>query len=214
MKNNKKKLAFNIQELDRKRSAKELHDVSLQNLSHLIHKLELASLYMDKDLVHAKLQIASVSKDINSIIDEIRGIVYDLRPVIFDDLGLKQALEKNLDRIKDNSSNMKIISDLDEISFGDEFVKISIFRIIQECVYNSVRHSKGKKIFISLKEKDDCIEFYVEDDGIGFNVEEAKIKENHFGLIVLEERAESISAKMKIFSVPNQGTKIHVVVPK
>ena len=126
MKNNKKKLAFNIQELDRKRIAKELHDVSLQNLSHLIHKLELASLYMDKDLVHAKLQIASVSKDINSIIDEIRGIVYDLRPVIFDDLGLKQALEKNLDRIKDNSSNMKIISDLDEISFGDEFVKISI----------------------------------------------------------------------------------------
>lgn len=213
MENNKKRLAFNIQELDRKRIAKELHDVSLQNLSHLIHKLELASLYIDRDTTQAKLEIASISKNINSIIDEIRNIVYDLRPVIFDDLGLKQAIEKNLDRVKEHSG-MVILSDIDEVELEDEFVKVSIFRIIQESAFNAIKHSKGKKVKIYLKEKSDCIELSIEDDGIGFDLEKAKIKENHFGLIVLEERVKSICGNMDIHSFPGKGTEIHVIVPK
>ena len=88
----KKELVFEIQELDRRRIARDLHDTSLQNLSHLIHKLELVSMYMDKDMIRAKLELASVSKNINHIIDEIRMVIYDLRPMVFDDLGLKNAI--------------------------------------------------------------------------------------------------------------------------
>lgn len=88
----KKELVFEIQELDRRRIARDLHDTSLQNLSHLIHKLELVSMYMDKDMIRAKLELASVSKNINHIIDEIRMVIYDLRPMVFDDLGLKMRL--------------------------------------------------------------------------------------------------------------------------
>ena len=65
-------MALSIQEEDRQRIARELHDTSLQNLAHLIHKIELSSLYIDQDPVRAKLELSAVNKNLREIIEEIR----------------------------------------------------------------------------------------------------------------------------------------------
>ena len=87
---------LDVIEIERQRIAKDLHDVSLQNLSHLIHKIELSSIYIDKDPIKAKLELATVEKELRSIINEIRTIIYNMYPVSLEDLGLKSTIEKVL----------------------------------------------------------------------------------------------------------------------
>ena len=88
---------FKNQEMDRKRIANELHDTSIQDLTHIIHQIELAGFYIDIDATKAKLELASVNDEIRKIIKDIRNTIFDLRPMSFDDLGLTGAIENLID---------------------------------------------------------------------------------------------------------------------
>ncbi len=163
---------FNIQERERQRISRDLHDSSLQNLTHTIHKLELASLYIDKDPIQAKLEIAEISKDIKGVIEEIRNTIFDLRPMQFDDLGLKDSVEQLVEKIKKDSS-IDIKCDIDDnIKSNDKNVLLTIFRIIQECINNAIKHSNGSLIELKIKNVDGCFDIIISDDGEGFNVNE------------------------------------------
>lgn len=213
MKKKKNDIVFKIQELDRRRIARDLHDTSLQNLAHMIHKLELASMYIDKDAIQAKLEIASISKNINSIIEEIRNIIFDLRPMSFDDLGLKETIEDMVDKLKKNS-DIIVTTDIDSIYMDDESDMLGIFRITQECIMNAYKHSKAKHLKISLKENNSEVYLEIEDDGIGFEIDSICNKERHFGLFIMKERVEIMSGKIEFLSERNKGTKIVVTIPK
>lgn len=212
MKIEKEDLVFKIQELDRRRIARDLHDTSLQNLAHIVHKLELASMYIDKDIIQAKLEIASISQNINSIIDEIRNIIFDLRPMSFDDLGLKETIEDMLEKLKKHF-DIIVTSDIDPICLEEEYM-LGIFRIIQEALMNACKHSKAKHLWVKLKENENEIDLEVKDDGIGFEVDAACNKEKHFGIYIMKERIEILSGKLKIISEQKKGTKIVVKIPK
>ena len=80
-------------ETERKRIVSELHDTSLQNIAHFVHMIELASLYIDKDPVRAKMELNSVSKGLHNVIEDIRSTIFNLRPMTFDDLGLKASMQ-------------------------------------------------------------------------------------------------------------------------
>lgn len=218
LKERNKELFFNIQELDRKRIARDLHDTSLQNLASLIHRLELASMYIDRDAVQAKLELALISKSINSIIEEIRNTIFDLRPMMFDDLGLKESVEQLCDKLQE-SLNINVSLDLDEITIDrydslKESAMFAIFRIIQECIENVYKHSKAKKLSVVLKNEEDAVILIITDDGIGFDLSEAKKKERHFGLLILEERVTLLGGTLSIKTAPEKGTKIKIVIPK
>lgn len=209
---NTSELSLNIQELDRQRIARDLHDSSLQTLAHLIHKLELSSQYIDKDVIQAKLEIASVTKSMREVIQEIRNIIFDLRPMSFDDLGLKDSLENLLDTFCMNSQ-MEIRKEIQDITCTDEGILMGIFRIVQECCNNAVRYSRGTKLSVMLKEKENQIFLEIEDNGVGFDIEEMEGKEKHFGLAIIKERVSILSGKIEIFSEKGKGTKYCVVLP-
>lgn len=213
MESNKNELVFVIQELERKRIARDLHDTSLQNLSHLVHKLELASKYMDQDMIKAKLEIATISKRLNEIIEEIRMVIYDLRPMVFDDLGLKHAIIRLLDQVNKNTG-LIVTYDIDDVCIEDETISLGIFRILEECIVNVCKHAQASHIKVILKVSYPSVELKVEDDGIGFDMEEVKKKERHFGLYIIKERVEVLSGKINISSSANFGTKIDIFIPK
>lgn len=207
---------LDVQEKERQRIARDLHDSSLQNLTHLVHKVELSSLYIDRDPVKAKLELATIEAGLRKVIDDIRNRIYDLRPMTFDDLGLRQTLI-NLFSLINQDGKFEVIADIDDIddSFSGEEKEISlimIYRIIQECVYNAVEHSKGNRIEISLKEREDVFEIKVCDDGIGFDQEEAEKKDRHFGLIVVKERVFLLNGKIEMDT--QRGTSILIEIPK
>lgn len=207
---------LDVQEKERQRIARDLHDSSLQNLTHLVHKVELSSLYIDRDPVKAKLELATIETGLRKVIDDIRNRIYDLRPMTFDDLGLRQTL-LNLFALLNQDGRFEMITDIDEIdnSLPDQEKEISlimIYRIIQECVYNAVEHSGGNKIEISLKEKDNVFQIKVKDNGVGFDQKEAGKKDRHFGLTVVKERVFLLNGKIKMDT--KDGTSVFIEIPK
>lgn len=207
---------LDAQEKERQRIARDLHDTSLQNLTHLVHKIELSSLYIDEDPVKAKLELATVEKGIRKVIEEIRNSIFDLRPMLVDDLGLKETIEKLL-AVLNQDKKFYIETDIDSITVipsdpSSHILFISMYRIIQECVQNAIMHSAGNEIIVKLKEYDNVYRIDVQDNGVGFDVSEAAKKDKHFGLSVIKERVLFLGGRMSI--IMNNGTSIEIEIPK
>lgn len=207
---------FDAQERERQRIARDLHDTSLQNLTHLVHKVELSSLYIDEDPVRAKLELATVEKGIRKIIEEIRNSIFDLRPMSVDDLGMKETIEKLLS-VLNQDKHFHILTDIDEIVTPKSdspmnMIYITIYRIIQECVQNSLKHSNGNEIKVRLKNHDKTYLISVEDNGSGFDLNAALKMEKHFGLSVIYERVLFLGGKIDINT--QNGTVVQIEIPK
>lgn len=204
---------LNIHEEDRQRIARDLHDTSLQNLAHLVHKIELSSMFIDQDPVRAKLELAVISKNLKEVIEEIRNTIFDLRPMSFDDLGLKSALEQLLTKINyDNQYD--IDADICNVSCENDLILASIFRVVQECMINITKHAEASKIVFSCRSCDNVCVVDISDNGKGFSKEEAESKQDkHFGLNVMKERISLLGGKFSIDSSKNKGTHIHLEVP-
>ena len=157
--------------MDRQRIARELHDTSLQNLTHIIHKIELGSLFIDSDPIRAKIEFSIISKNIRSIIDDIRCTIFDLRPMTFDDLGFKSTIERLLDIVNDNNDYI-INSDIDDVSCENNLVLVTIYRIVQECLNNIVKHAEADKIVINIKDLGSEFYVFIKDNGKGYSVED------------------------------------------
>jgi len=204
---------LDIQEKERQRIARDLHDSSLQNLAHLVHKIELSSMFIDQDPLRAKLELATVSKNLRTVIDDIRSTIFDMRPMTFDDLGLKDCFERLFINLKQANPTFDFLSDIDELSSNNDLVLMTIYRIVQECCSNAIKHSGGNQISITLKKDDiDCL-ITIKDNGKGFDVRETLEKnERHFGLSIISERVQLIGGTIKFVS-DEKGTEIYIIIP-
>ena len=199
-----------LQEYDRQRIAAELHDGVLQNLSLVMHNLELSSKFIDYDPIRAKLEIESNRKLVKEIIDEIRGTIFDLRPMQFDDFGFKRTLENQIANYKTRTS-MEINASIDELSGLDNIYLITVFRVTQELMVNAIKHSEGTAIDITIRREGSEIVVIVSDNGKGMNIREEDL-ENHFGLKILKERVSVIGGTVS-FSNSANGTVATVKIP-
>lgn len=207
-------LKLDIQQKERQRIARDLHDTSLQNLTHLIHKIELSSLYIDEDSIKAKLELATVNKNLKQIIKEIRNIIFDLRPMSFDDLGLKEYIDNLVDKLRVNS-NFEIESYVEKINCDNSLILITIFRIVEECLNNSLKHSSGNKVILALKnEKDNNCSIVIKDNGQSFEFDKIDCFDSsrHFGLCILKERVKLLSGKINIYPDPGIGTTVEIFI--
>lgn len=196
-----------MQEAERKRIAEKLHDDTIQDIVCLSQKLELAMLYMDKDIVQAKLELALAKKQIKSIIEEVRDTIYDLRPMIFDDIGYDAAFERLHDKLDEKGYDVHF--DVDNVSMRDGITAISVYHIVNEACQNIMKHSQATKVFVFVKHNGDKINITIADNGIGFN---DKKDGKHFGLSFMKERVKLLSGEMEIIS-NERGTSIHIVIP-
>lgn len=200
---------FDIQEMDRQRIARDLHDTTVQNLAHLIHELELCSLYIDKDPIQAKLELETCSQNLKNIIDEMRTVIFNLRPMSFNDLGFTKSLEDYIQNRKETYPDILFITKVSEVSSEIcEQRLLVLYRIIQEAIQNSISHSKSDRIELEVSNKDHDLLVRIKDYGVGF--EDSDKKQNHFGLSMMQERAKIIHADFKIHSGLNKGTEITI----
>lgn len=201
-----------IQEEDRQRIAMELHDTSLQRLSHVIHQIELASLYMNDDILKSRLELAEVKQNIKIVIEEIRNTIFDLRPMSFDDLGIGETIERYIEHVNRNHL-FRIHTEIDQIDSDSYPVLLNIYRIIQEGISNAINHSGGDEICLKCYSENQVCHIEIEDNGHGFVAEDKKDKRKHFGLSVIKERVMMMNGKIQIDSVLDKGTKIAVTIP-
>lgn len=205
--------SFENQELDRKRIASELHDTSLQDLTHIIHQLELSGLYIDVDPIKAKLELEDISNQLRKVIQDIRNTIFDLRPMSFDDLGLEEAINQYILFIK-KKYNINFIAQIDDINYIEEKNKLTIYRIIQECLMNSAKHSEAQTVNLKLKDSKSEIIIEVQDDGVGIGKSKTYNEDNtHYGLAIIRDRVNYLNGVCSIESDNNIGTYIKVKIP-
>lgn len=204
---------LNIQEEERQRIAMELHDTSLQTLAHVIHQIDLASIYMDKDIIKSKLELAEVKQNIKKVIDEIRNTIFDLRPMSFDDLGIEETIQRYIQYVNKNHY-FKIHTDIGNIDTTYYIIRINIYRIIQECISNAINHSGGNEIFLKCYSENKNCFIEISDNGRGF-VDGRSVQDGqkHFGLSVMKERVMILGGEINISSEIDKGTNISIVIP-
>lgn len=200
-----------FQEDDRKRIAADLHDGVLQNLTLVMHNLELTSKFIDYDAIRAKLELETNRKLVKETIEEIRNTIFNLRPMQFEDFGFKKSVENLISEINSRTS-MSIEANIDNLDDDiDKLYLLTVFRVVQELVLNSIKHSEGSLVDVFVSRRPGDIYISVSDDGKGFDPD-AVNSDNHFGLKILNERVSILNGTVNFKSGAN-GTSVSVIIP-
>ncbi len=207
-----------VQEGERKRIAGELHDSIGQSLTAIKFGLENALDRISRHGANESLKLLEALIPVaQQASEEVRKIHTNLRPSLLDDLGIILTISWFCREFKTVYSNVKIEKRIGiEERNVPENLKIVIFRVLQEAMNNISKHGKADFVRISLKEKNGRLEFLVEDNGRGFDVEHIRsmktLKEG-FGLTSMRERTELSGGSFAVESIPGAGTVVRALWP-
>ena len=198
-----------IQEDERQRLSKELHDEFGQSLT--------AIKVMAVTAAKPKADIGKISATITGVCDHLmlvlRSMMRELHPLILSELGLKATLEDMVDHWSERNPELDLQISCDDAVDGlDKNVTRQIFRMIQECLTNVIRHAKARRVVIKLEllQTNSELKLTVEDDGCGFDVRNINLG---FGLRGMKERVSSLDGELTLHSEPGKGTIVSAWVP-
>lgn len=196
------------QEAERRRIAAELHDGLGQNLIIIKNRAMMGSINSTSH-PQGKEQFEEITDSAAQAIEEVRHIAYNLRPYHLERLGLTYTIKAIIERVF-STTEIQIISKLDSID--DLFKKedeIQIYRIVQECINNIVKHSQATTATIEIRRSTDTVQVIISDNGCGFDVEQMRMH-GGFGLTGLAERARLLGGTQTIESAMGQGTTVTI----
>jgi signal transduction histidine kinase len=212
-------LVTQVQEEERRRLARELHDdtaqalialsLGLNGLERILKRVQLP----EKDLNWLK----SLQNLADRTLDGVRRACRDLRPSVLDDLGLHAALEWLCDSCTERNVPCTFVCTGDAVPTSSES-EIAIFRIVQEALSNIMRHAEARHVDVELEYLSGLLRVKVNDDGKGFDLDESDAGINHnsrggLGILGMRERAELIGAKLQITTSPRQGCSLVLSLP-
>jgi len=192
---------------ERQRLARELHDSVSQQL--FAASMLLSALTEQEEEKSKSGSLHQVEKIVQQAQLEMRALLLHLRPIALHNNTLSQGLRDLIIELQ-----QKVYFHID---YQIEDVELSraeedhLFRIAQEALSNTLRHAKASEVELLLIARDDLAILRIQDNGLGFNMEEDK--NSSYGLKNIAERAVEIGCKYKIVSVPGEGTIVEVKVP-
>jgi len=211
-------LITRVQEEERRRLARELHDDTAQALIALSLGLDGLSRAIGKlDLAEKDVQWLSNLQDLaDRTLEGVRRACRDLRPSVLDDLGLRAALEWLSDSCSTRGVRCKFTCvGLPQPTTPE--VEIALFRIVQEALSNIWRHSQATQASVELKYLPHFLQLTVHDNGKGFSTEQYLDPSHHshggLGLVGMRERALLIGANLKINSLHDEGSTLELSLP-
>jgi len=206
-----------VEEAERQKLARELHDQVCQNLTMLCLDLEIIKGKASQESLDNLLsRITDVTKEIEHTNEITSTIMEGLRPTVLDHYGLLGGLHQLASKF---SQQTGIAVDFlgDELTTRlDTPLELALFRITQEALANVAKHSKATQVKVFIEEKEGAFRLNIADNGIGFNQEKVvRPKEGKkWGLMVMTERAIAVGGHCLIESQPDQGTRVAVEVPR
>ena len=199
------------QEEERGRISRELHDTVAQDLRYCKMLCE------QKD---AASRLAEISVLLKKSIQQVRDVSYDLAPP---DITKNNFIENLKDLCMTYTESSKVlfrVSVLDgtDTSFLTAEEVLNLYRISQEAINNSLKHSKSSEIVVMLRNETESEEkglyLFISDEGVGFDAEkEFPRSAKHFGLKGMQKRAQLIGARLQIISAKDEGTQVSVFMP-
>ena len=204
--------SLEVQEEERKHLARELHDELGQCLTAIQADAELIKDIAREDDAKIKTSAEAIMDVSSHVYDVVHSMMHRLRPSILDNLGLIEALKDEIDAW--NRRNMDVhchfIHD-GELSGLGERTNISIYRIIQECLTNIIKHANAKHVNIKLNSSEDKLHLTIDDDGVGMDTNTSR--NLGLGLIGMRERIQALDGTFSYKTSPDDGFSILIYIP-
>lgn len=206
------KSVWKVQEEERRRLARELHDGIGQTLTALINQLRRVQ--TDGGAIRdlgAAIEVAELA------LKDVRELSRLLRPPVLDDLGLRAALAWLARTMREHSELLATVDwQAGEDERLDPELETLIFRIAQEGLNNVVKHSGQREARVFVRRHADSIEFEIADSGRGFDPVQVLSPAGGaagLGLRGMRDRVELFGGRLAIESQPGAGSRLRVVVP-
>ena len=209
------KRSLEIQEEERRNLSQELHD----ELGQTITAIKAVAVSISNKTTLEKRYINSSVKTIVEYSDHVyqvaKNMMHRLRPSVLDEFGLVKALQNMIDEWNDNQDDIFCdFTFLDVPTDLSESLKINIYRIIQESLTNTLKHSNASQVAVTIKndrlDNTERINLKIKDNGIG--IDQDKIIPG-FGLLGMKERVEMNGGIFEFESSAGNGVKINIFVP-
>jgi PAS domain S-box-containing protein len=198
-----------ITERERRRFGQDLHDETCQSLTGLALEFSALSGRMKKDGVKMAPRFQHLAESLNTLVENSRAIARGLHPVCLGG-GLLAALEE---LTNDVSRKVPCIFDgsLPGVTLPSE-VELALYRIVQEALNNAVKHAHATRARVRLRRNLRSLSLVIEDDGVGLP-EKAMEGTKGMGLNILQYRARSIGAELRVENLPRKGVKVACELP-
>jgi two-component system, NarL family, sensor histidine kinase UhpB len=198
-----------IQEDERRRLAQDLHDELGQSLT-AVKVMAVTAAHKNADINQITQAIASICDHMMCV---VRSMMRQLHPLVLTELGLKASIKDLISHWASRHPEIKITFNCpDEVDAIGQKITIQVFRVVQECMTNIVRHSEAKQAMITLQIEHHLQQLKLEvfDNGRGYTSSQ---KTTGFGLLGIKERVNSLGGTVTIKNQVQQGLKITVNIP-
>ncbi|MEM7550465.1 MAG: sensor histidine kinase [Bacteroidota bacterium] len=194
------------QEQERKRVAEDLHDRLGSLLSATKMHFEAATSTLPNS---SSEQIGKIGELLDRAVTGTRQIAHNMLSGVLTKFGLQAALE-DLKETIETDDGLSMILEIDSFARIDGDTEIQLYRIVQECVSNTLKHARASEIIIKLTKSSEVLYLIIGDNGVGFDTNKVS---NGIGLDNIRNRAKKIGAKASIQSEEGNGTNIKILLP-
>jgi signal transduction histidine kinase len=195
---------LHVEEIERRRISRELHDEAGQSL--LCIRLQMELLENSIPAVHEEwITKLKEARDLTErTILEMRRLIAALSPAVLEQLGLGAALRQLVNRFR-RLHPIRVRLLIARPGRLPQHTEIIVYRLVQECCNNIAKHSGADSVNISVSSADGMVRLAVEDNGVGFKVDEALARKDSFGLSGMRERVALLGGRFEIRSYPGSG---------
>ncbi len=202
------------EEAVRQSLVRRMHDGAASSLSNFILQAEICQRFFDVNPDRARQELNALKSSAASTFSDVKDFIFDLRPMMLDDLGVVPTLRRYVDSVQEKNGIPVPITVTGVERRLESHIEVTIFRNVQELLNNSIMHSQATQIQVSLDLAQEEITAIVEDNGRGFNADDA-LNDNAktIGLSTLRERIQMLGGELNIQSSMGQGTRIEFSIP-
>jgi signal transduction histidine kinase len=200
-----------VQEEERKRISRELHDGTGQGL--MVLRLYLGMLASESPKPETQAKVQEALRLLDQTVEDLRRIIGRLSPRVLEEMGMLAAVRKVV-REFSRITGAKAVLDLPrEWAPVSSELELALYRSLQEALHNVAKHAQAKDLAVRLQRDAKFISLSVEDDGIGFSPRRVQPSGNAFGLLGIRERITALDGRLKILSKPGSGATVRITLP-
>jgi two-component system, NarL family, sensor histidine kinase DegS len=205
-----------MEEAARQSLVRRMHDGPASSLSNFILQAEICQRFFDVNPERARGELNALKASAANTFETVKDFIFDLRPMMLDDLGVVPTLRRYVETLQDKEERQISIAVTGTERRLEGHVEITVFRAVQELLNNARRHAQATQIQVMLDLGQDEVVAIVEDNGSGFNVDEAMNvtgSTRTIGLSSIRERVQMLGGELNIRSRMGQGTRAEFRIP-
>lgn len=202
-----------VQEEERRRISRDLHDDINQRLAMLVVQAESLESILPPSAGACSKELRSIQDRLTELSDDVRHLAYQFHPSILDDLGLPVALQRLVDDCAVRST-LEISLEVGPLPHTiPQAVSTCLYRIAQECLTNVMKHAQASRATVTLTSTAETLTLTVQDNGVGFDTQSVADNPRGLGLVSMAERVRLVHGTVTIDSIPRNGTRLSIHVP-